>query len=235
MATGQSALEREVAANVLISPDVTSVSQIHQWARSKRAEIGRAFSMKGGWEAWLQVELAFYLEDKYGPGSVVREQHVYSDGSLAVDLFVTTPDGTRSLFELKCESVNQDCRFNKGEMVLENGQPVSKHTHRGPHSTGPLIPAFAKRMELELERMEMIAAACRPCQCTVLGISLTREALDFAEAEKDRDDNYFQAVSARTIHRSIPGSNIDPNDTFALWFKTAIVREPFNLGGSIWV
>ena len=69
----------------------------------------------------------------------------------------------------------------------------------------------------------------------MLGISLTREALDFAEAEKGRDNNYFQAVSARTIRRSIPGSNIDPNDTFALWFKTAIVREPFNLGGNIWV
>ena len=220
----------EIAANVRIDPDCTTVSRIFQWAQSKRGEIERAFRMKGGWEAWLQVELALWLEEQADTASIVREQHVYSDSSLAVDLLVKTTSGTRSMFELKCESVNQDCRFNQdGEIVLVNGQPVSKGTHRGPGSTGPMIPAFAKRLEQELEPESKIAAANRPCQYTVLGISLTRDALDFAAAEKARDDRYFMPITARTIR----GAEADPRDTFVLWYKSVVVREPFDLGGVI--
>ena len=189
--------------------DINTAAEIYWWAKSKRNEIEQAFHMKGGWEAWFQVELALWLKNKEGVASVVREQHVYSDESLAVDLMVTTTENVRNMIELKCESVNQDCK-------LKDSQYISKNAFRGVKYASPLIPSIAKRLEVECGRSDKVAVANRPYQYTVIGVSLTKEAYDFVHAEHDRDKLYFLPITSQKVS----GQNADPNDRFVLWYKS---------------
>ena len=200
--------------------DISTTGEIFKWAQGKQDQINRAFRMKGGWEGWLQVELALWLEGKPETASVVREQHVYSSSSQAVDLLVTSKSGTRHMIELKCESVNQDCNLEGGKPVLKNGIPVAKNAFRDSTSrAGPKIPSMAKRLEDEVHRSDNVAAAYRPCQYTTIGISLTKEAFDFVNTEKDKDARYFMPITSQKVK----GSHADPDDTFVLWFKSFVV------------
>lgn len=207
--------------------DINSITKIFTWAQGKRAEIERAFNMKGGWEGWLQVELALCLEGNpsllgfSSVETVEREQHVYNNDRDAVDLLVGTSHAvpnrpttrTRHMIELKCESVNQDCRLNSSNQV------VVRNAYRGLNSTGQLIPAFAKRMEVEAGRMNSVTAHYRPCQYTVIGISVTEAARDFVMQEKARDPSYFSYLTPQQVF----GNRARPNDYFVMWFKSGYI------------
>ncbi|KAF7508645.1 hypothetical protein GJ744_009037 [Endocarpon pusillum] len=185
--------------------DIDTAQDIYYWAKSKRNEIELAFNMKGGWEAWLQVELALWLGTKPNVASVMREQHVYTDGSQAVDLIVTNTNDVRNMIELKCESINQDCN-------IINGQVVSKKSYRGVNYVSPKIPSIAKRLEVECNRKDKVAPSNQPYQYTVIGMSLTQEAHDFVNAEHDSNRLYFLPLTAQKLGGA--------PDNFCLWYKS---------------
>ena len=105
--------------------------QIIKWANSEdiAPKIEEAYEQRGGWEGWVQVELAIYLkrvfEREMYPGSTVkvtREDYIYGESSDRSDLLLkTTRFGSTfyNALELKCESklgaksfrtkVKQDC------------------------------------------------------------------------------------------------------------------------------
>lgn len=81
----------------------------------KAAEAENAYLQKGGWEGWLQVELANLLNLQYGQTTnIQRESTEPYTGSQRADLLVTClPDGDMTplppplAIELKAESIFQ--------------------------------------------------------------------------------------------------------------------------------
>ncbi|KAH6909325.1 hypothetical protein BKA70DRAFT_1222183 [Coprinopsis sp. MPI-PUGE-AT-0042] len=71
-------------------------------------KIADIYKQKGGWEAWLQVELALSIPDLLG-GTVTREEHIYSNelGDQRVDLLWNRARQVRYGIELKCQSSGQ--------------------------------------------------------------------------------------------------------------------------------
>ncbi|KAE9984965.1 hypothetical protein BLS_000544 [Venturia inaequalis] len=85
---------------------------------TKRNVVARASQLIGGWEGWLQVELACALGD--WTQQVVREQKVYRnvDGNgreLKTDLKILLPDNDGQFLsvELKVQSAGQNGTFAK--------------------------------------------------------------------------------------------------------------------------
>lgn len=63
------------------------------------------FFSQGGWEGWLQVELAMYFTG--ANYNVVREQHAYNDNRRADLVFNNQIPGVADIVvEIKCESIN---------------------------------------------------------------------------------------------------------------------------------
>jgi hypothetical protein len=89
------------------------IEKIATWA-SHETRIPAIYTQQGGWEGWLQVELAFLIPSKMG-GSASREQHIYDPavlGDQRVDLLWKPlmpgrPDWQFGI-ELKCQSLGQD-------------------------------------------------------------------------------------------------------------------------------
>ncbi|KAK2604525.1 hypothetical protein N8I77_007449 [Diaporthe amygdali] len=148
-------------------------------------------------------------------GTYMSETRDWSSGGrMRVSVLPNRPTTrTRHMIELKCESLNQDCRLSSSDQV------VVRNAYRGPKSTGQLIPAFAKRMEVEVGRMNGVTAHYRPCQYTVIGISVTKAAHDFVMQEKDRDPLYFSYLTPQQVF----GNQARPDNYFVMWFKSGYI------------
>ncbi|KAK6337087.1 hypothetical protein TWF718_009873 [Orbilia javanica] len=84
----------------------------------RREFIERAYMLKGGWEGWLQVELACCLPDYFqgGGGTIFVDREIEMKDSKAdvrVDLEVSS-GGTEFLVELKCQSFSNSANFLSG-------------------------------------------------------------------------------------------------------------------------
>ncbi|KAH7879303.1 uncharacterized protein C8R40DRAFT_590845 [Lentinula edodes] len=94
------------------------MESIADWADYKSAEIKAAYDQKGGWEGWVQVELARHLQQYFGHegvAEVTREEYVYNGTDQRSDLLITTTktngDAFTNMFELKCESSGNSGKF----------------------------------------------------------------------------------------------------------------------------
>ncbi|KAJ3745982.1 hypothetical protein DFH05DRAFT_901333 [Lentinula detonsa] len=74
-------------------------------------KIAAAYNQKGGWEGWVQVELAIVLQQHFGgdgQATVLREQYVYNGTQQRCDILIDTKkyngEHFTNMFELKCES-----------------------------------------------------------------------------------------------------------------------------------
>lgn len=208
--------------------DLQSPHSIYRWAQEKRGEIEQAFSMKGGWEGWLQVELGLRLQRE--GIRVEREQHVFSDSSKkATDMVFTTlstrlgEPPVRTIVELKCESLLQDCRLDG------QGRPVAQLVE------GTSKPFFARRIEADLNKIgvsgENLRNEYQGCHFLIIGFSISQQARDYLlQHTPSRDPNrpkYFLAISSDELNRSsaqigfqrAPGTipNPNTNDTLMMW------------------
>lgn len=68
-----------------------------------RIAVWDAYSLKGGWEGWLQVELALALGEEV---DVLREAHSYADAHQRSDLSNLTAN-VDVIIEVKCESAHR--------------------------------------------------------------------------------------------------------------------------------
>jgi hypothetical protein len=80
--------------------------------------VTRACSSPGGWEKWLQTELAIWIVQKDSTYDVWRERHVYIDNQYSVD-FLFNDDSEHGsiplLVELKCQTHNSAFSKNKAD------------------------------------------------------------------------------------------------------------------------
>lgn len=75
------------------------------------------YALKGGWEGWVQVELAEYLNRINLKNLNEREQAVYTNARQRSDLVLNTGHHTY-IFEMKCESIMQtDTDGNRNKWV----------------------------------------------------------------------------------------------------------------------
>ncbi|KAH6909326.1 hypothetical protein BKA70DRAFT_232831 [Coprinopsis sp. MPI-PUGE-AT-0042] len=109
------------------------LDKIANWARDKR--IVDIYKQKGGWEGWLQVELALLFAGM--GGKVTREERIYDTGlgRLRMDLlFKPNPDDQLQYgIELKCQSSGQD------ELNANTFRDAFKQDLRKV-AIGPLVP-----------------------------------------------------------------------------------------------
>lgn len=86
---------------------VTLIALLERWENEHLSRLPAntlPFFSQGGWEGWLQVELAtFFLEAQY---DVVREQKAYDNSKKADLVFNTlTAQSPEIVVEIKCESI----------------------------------------------------------------------------------------------------------------------------------
>ncbi|KAG7087364.1 hypothetical protein E1B28_013337 [Marasmius oreades] len=92
---------------------------IIEWGKDNHIKdrIWRAHQQRGGWEGWVQVELAIYLGEFFKntlfPGreiKVTREEYTYGETQQRSDILFTTIRENGTVFynaiELKCETLN---------------------------------------------------------------------------------------------------------------------------------
>ncbi|KDN67625.1 hypothetical protein CSUB01_10831 [Colletotrichum sublineola] len=113
--------------------------------------IANAYSEKGGWEGWAQVEIANVIKANYEGLSVTREDGVY-DGSIARSdlVLVNEASGVRNVIELKCQ--RGSARTNSKwivQQVLDDAGKLQR----------TLKPEF------------------RPAKCFAVGIAITPDAI----------------------------------------------------------
>jgi len=81
--------------------ETTVLTKLKNFISGHSDKIERISQLSGGWEAWLQAELA----DLWSPGEVLREVNAYGPNSkLRADLFFPS---TNFIVELKCLSLGQ--------------------------------------------------------------------------------------------------------------------------------
>lgn len=80
--------------------DVPSAGQLlFKWAVTNKDKLAKAYFLDGGFEGWVQVELAILFGD--AGITVAREQHVFArDRSRKIDLLIGGLIG----LEIKCET-----------------------------------------------------------------------------------------------------------------------------------
>jgi hypothetical protein len=91
------------------------LKDICHFVELNRAKMAFLAEMEGGWEAWLQAELAYFFITNHSTYLPTRELAVYHDPSQRIDLWcrrsATTPMPNQwgSIgIELKCEGMWQD-------------------------------------------------------------------------------------------------------------------------------
>ena len=176
-----------------------SAMHIYQWAQNRQANIRRAFAMKGGWEAWLQVELGLNLANEQYTTNVQREQLVYN-GAQRADIVIDSrlPIGGahfvmhRTIIELKCESQYQDCILNNNVPQLLNGLPQAALVPAAGFPNG--IPSIANRLKRDVDKRQHVPGG-NGTQFAVIGFSNTPEARSWAVQQYNQNpNNSFQPM-----------------------------------------
>lgn len=90
------------------------LNKIVEWGNANGPKLEAAYGFHGGWEGWVQVELAIAFKQAFEhdfPGStitVTREDTVYRGTNQRSDSLISTKGAGRdftNMLELKCESV----------------------------------------------------------------------------------------------------------------------------------
>lgn len=134
-------------------PTLTDVlSILYAWATENYTKINNIYLHRGGWEAWAQTELAYYLTTRYPAINTFREEHVYVDRRQKADLLLLPIDRSQDpeaiIVELKAQS-----------MIADSSSPT----------------AFCKRMLEDIEKLDgdKVAATYLPAKVFAIGFTLT--------------------------------------------------------------
>lgn len=109
------------AATSGVSQSNPLAGSIRNWAAANAEKLHKAYSYKGGWEGWAQVELAIVLEQDHGAQAsyhqnvITREDTVYDGTAQRCDILLTTNQSGipkwYNFIELKCESSGMQDKF----------------------------------------------------------------------------------------------------------------------------
>ncbi|KAK1224580.1 hypothetical protein PQX77_012518 [Marasmius sp. AFHP31] len=129
-------------------------------------KIEQAYEQRGGWEGWLQVELAIYLKKVFEhdlfPGctvNVTREDYIYGESSMRSDILLKTTVNGRTFYnalELKCE------------------------TYLGGSS-------FRRKVKDDCEKIDdaNLGGQYRPCTAWVVAFSVTKDLSSLTVGERN--------------------------------------------------
>lgn len=91
------------------SPNEEEVlSLIGNWAQANYKAIQQVYLQRGGWEGWMQVNIAMLLNEFYPNVIMQREEHVYTGSNMRADLTFKIAGEPTQVVELKVESLWQD-------------------------------------------------------------------------------------------------------------------------------
>lgn len=76
------------------------------WANARNNQFSFNWPVKGGWEAWIQVDLTGYILSQDSTIEILREQPIYTNPRMRVDLLLNTtlPTDDQIPVEIKAES-----------------------------------------------------------------------------------------------------------------------------------
>lgn len=115
-------------------------NEILQWCTTAAGRFKMFWPLKGGWEAWVQAEVAAYLLHQNSAYDVLREQPIYQNGRQSVDWLLN--DSSMSVvnkiaIELKCQSLGNSQAFIQGvqhdivKLNIGNLKPEYQNCQRG--------------------------------------------------------------------------------------------------------
>lgn len=89
------------------------VQAVINYITNNLIKINSIYSLKGGWEGWLQTELALEFKALQTVQIALREEQIYeSDNQLKVDIYIKLTDQTNHYVELKCQGWYQTEEWN---------------------------------------------------------------------------------------------------------------------------
>ncbi|KAG7086880.1 hypothetical protein E1B28_002800 [Marasmius oreades] len=82
------------------------MNEIVRWGNANGDKISEAYGFIGGWEGWVQVELAIAFKKAFPGITISREDAVYQGNNQRSDILFTTRNPTlfTNMLELKCET-----------------------------------------------------------------------------------------------------------------------------------
>lgn len=93
---------------------------------NNKAKIDYLSSLKGGWERWFQLELAYFIHlyyEHYGY-TVYTEENIYTNPRFRLDLLIEKEDIAKHYVELKCqvngEDINKFAEFLSDDFLKMN-------------------------------------------------------------------------------------------------------------------
>lgn len=92
------------------------VSQTIAWAASRRDRFRYNFPVKGGWEAWIQVDLCAFILARNSTYDILREQGIFTTPAKRADLLLNAQLAAvqRIPVEMKSESFENHGNFVGG-------------------------------------------------------------------------------------------------------------------------
>lgn len=108
-------IQRQVARPAMVLQrmeiEIDPANDVIGWIKGlgKIEAMRKAFMTHGGWEGWLQVELALHLVATMGINVCVQREvsKVYGGSGEAADIVVNAGTGRPYVVELKCQGVNR--------------------------------------------------------------------------------------------------------------------------------
>ena len=142
----------------MVLPDLTDiVDRIWFWLNKSDSnivpkKIGIAYTQKGGWEGWAQVEIAYLVQIHYPHVTIDREVNVYTGTRKENDFVIKDNNNVTpiQIVELKCE--------------------------RGTQSATELLQSF--KDDIEKINNHPIGTEYKPAKAYATAISCTTDSLD---------------------------------------------------------
>lgn len=150
------------------------VQLIHDWAQ-ERAEQTKAFQffwpLKGGWEAWIQVDLTAYAISQDSTIDILREQLIFNSEE-RVDILVNNLEEGQLPIAVE---IKTECWGNKGYFI-------EGKMDKGVRKNG---------VKPDLQKFENRNARFNQCTCIMIAVTFSQDNSDTLIKELKRFHRVF--------------------------------------------
>ncbi|OBT54824.1 hypothetical protein VE04_05699 [Pseudogymnoascus sp. 24MN13] len=162
------------------------------WAIPMYPTLRQIYPQKGGWEGWMQVNIALGLTQGFPDTKTYREQSVWDGSNERVDLLLLCDGEPTQIVELKCESFYQD-----------NGSGTFK----------TFVRAMKKDVAKIVVNGDALNPLYKPALCFVIGLTMVDEVTNYAL----NTTSWIPYQDAIRHTRLIEASGAGPTYVPALW------------------
>lgn len=165
---------------------------ISGWAIPMYPSLRQIYLQKGGWEGWMQVNIALALTQGFPNTKTYREQSVWDGSNERVDLLLLSAGEPTQIVELKCESFYQD---------------------NGPGTFKTFVRAMKKDIAKIVVNGEALNPLYKPAIFYVIGLTMVDEVTDYAL----NPTSWIPYQDAVRHSKLIAASGTGPASVPALW------------------